>query len=108
MAIINLTPHAINVVSPTGSPVAEFPPSGQVARVRQLRTLDGERNGVRYYQTTYGEVQDLPSEVAGTLLIVSGLVRAAKPERLDLVSPGALVRGPDGQPVGCEGFDINV
>ena len=108
MAIINLTPHIINVVSPTGEPVANFPPSGTVARVRQERILDGERNGVRYYRTTYGEVQDLPSEVVGTTYVVSALVRGAVPGRLDVVSPGALVRDANGQPVGCEGFDINL
>lgn len=41
--------------------------------------------------------------IVKTWLLVSAIVRTARPQRPDLVSPGELVRGPDGQPVGCKG-----
>ena len=99
---INLTPHAINVV---GGPTIQ--PSGSVARVAATSTPAGEFGGVALSRTTFGEVEGLPAPVDGVIFVVSALVRSAVPSRTDVASPGDLVRGEDGQPIGCRGLIIN-
>jgi len=64
----------------------------------------GEVNGIPLFSRAFGEVIGLPAPAEGVLLIVSALVADASPDRLDLVSPGELVRDDKGQPVGCKGF----
>jgi hypothetical protein len=99
---VNLTPHPINVV---GAVVANFPPSGQVARVSVVNTplmLSGLISA-----PTFGEVVGLPPEQPCVWLIVSGMVRAALPLREDLLSPADPVRDADGKIIGCGGFHAN-
>jgi hypothetical protein len=113
--IVNLTPHAIVLVRSKGSlhgAKTTYPPSGDVARVatitREVGTLGyGERGGVALLKQEFGEVQGLPESKSNTLYIVSGLVRAACPDRWDIASPGSLVRDEDGRVIGCEGFVVN-
>lgn len=104
--IVNLTPHEINVVCVDGS-VKIFKPSGKVARVDSKSTLLRETDGIPYYRDTVGEVIDLPEEQSGIFLLVSMVVRMALPTRIDLVSPGDLIRDGKGQPTGCKGLKIN-
>mgnify|MGYP001598752857 FL=1 len=63
--------------------------------------------GIPLFVTVGGDVTGLPEPVAGTIYIVSLLVRQAVPHRLDVLSPGQLVRDSAGQPVGCIGLDAN-
>jgi len=102
MKFINLTPHAITEVLSGRT----FPASGEVARVAAAFVLLGEVGTVPLFRRTFGEVTGLPAQQSGVTLIVSALVAAANPGRKDLVSPGDLVRGADGQPVGCKGFVV--
>jgi hypothetical protein len=106
MTILNLTPHTLNVLNADGSVRVDVPPSGEVARVATSRTQTGEVNGLPLFTTTFGEVTGLPDVQEGTILVVSGLVAAHRGvrDRADVYSPGELVRGPDGQPVGCRGL----
>lgn len=69
----------------------------------------GEKEGtfpivIPVFRTTLGDPTGLPEPQTGVTLLVSAVVRGACPGRIDLVSPGELVRGPDGQPVGCKGL----
>jgi hypothetical protein len=107
---INLTPHAINLIcGPT------FAPSGNVARVKVTRQAcfrnysdEGENEKeITFYAPSVGEVEGLPDTEDDTYLIVSAMVRTALPNRLDLVSPGNLVRDDNGNVIGCDGFDCN-
>lgn len=107
MEIVNLTSHAINVLSSDGSVVANLPPSGEVARVATAMRKVGVAGDIDLYAQEVGEVVGLPTPKEGTLFIVSALVRLAHPERKDLASPGELVRNSAGQPVGCRGLVIN-
>ena len=105
--IKNLTPHAITVLGPSGETLAVLPPSGSVARVSTAREIAGELQGIPVYRTTYGAVTGLPEQQDGVALVVSAMVRTAVPGRRDVYSPGELVRGTDGQPVGCRGLEGN-
>lgn len=111
-AIINLTPHGVNILGQDGHTVLVVPPpSGDVARVA---TIDQPMNGlvidgatIPVSSPTMGDVVGLPAPQQGVVLLVSALVRAAVPGRADVVSPGPLVRGQDGQPIGCRGLSAN-
>ena len=102
MAILNLTPHMINIVWDGGK--MDIAPSGIVARCSQSEIVVGDVEGIPLTQQQFGEVVDLPSAQPGVTLVVSRLVAAACPDREDLVIPGPLVRGEDGRPIGCKGL----
>lgn len=110
MIVLNLTPHAVKIVK-DGETVATFPPSGEIARVstrdERIGFIGVEGGLVPTVRQTYGETTGLPAEVPGTILIVSGLVRAANPGRPDLASPGGLARNAEGQVIGCEFLILN-
>lgn len=116
MKIVNLTPHTVNVLNEGGG-MCTISPSGQVARVSvkyfpTFQVVDTDASSVeealksvvQIYTTNYGAVEGLPEQQQGKLLLVSGMVRAALPDRMDLVSPGDLVRDDAGRPVGCKGL----
>ena len=107
--MVNLTPHAVHLHLTTGE-VVTFPPSGVVARAKEIVTPVGERAGVRIVTIAYGEIENVPPHSGETYeetYIVSALVRAALPERFDLFSPGALVRNEAGVVVGCRTLVMN-
>ena len=108
--IINLTPHAVKIVR-EGRTLVTIEPSGEVARVhtvnRPLGVVVVGGVDVPLMGQSYGETTGLPRPVGDTLLLVSSLVRAANPDRGDLVSPGTLVRDKMGRVVGAEGLVIN-
>ena len=105
--ITNLTPHVINVCGVDGTLLASIPPSGQVARCSVKSELSGEVNGLPVFTSRKGEVVGLPAPKAGTVFLVSLLVRESVTSRVDVFSPGELIRGTDGQPVGCKGLVSN-
>jgi len=109
--IVNLTPHAINVHGAGGELLIAIPASGQVARLASTNVLAGSLliGGIslELYRTEHGEATGLPEPTQGVTLLVSGLVRAALPERSDLASPGALLRDDKGRPIGCTGLAVN-
>lgn len=104
MKLVNLTPHAINVV---GDGAVTIPPSGAVARVTSTTSEVRRVNGIPCLAVSYGEVQGLPEAEEDTLYVVSALVRAAVPHRTDVASPGELVRDAEGKPLGCRGLAVN-
>lgn len=106
MNFINLTPHDLNIVGDDGV-VVDIPKTGDVARVNVDRVKVGSVNGIDLFNSVYGDVVGLPDPVAGTIYVVSGLVRSAAAGRTDVASPGALVRDADGRPVGARGLDLN-
>ena len=103
---INLTPHEIHEVE-SGARIA---PSGEIARVAVSYEPAGHADNVPLFAAVYGEVVNVPAPSAGTIYIVSGLVKASPElrERKDVVAPGHLVRDENGQPIGCRGFKVKV
>jgi hypothetical protein len=102
MNIINLTPHNVNVITGNGVMIT-YPKSNTVARVSQTNTLININNGISFFKTVYGDVENLPNSSPDTLYIVSALVKA-QANRSDLISPADLVRDADGNIIGCKGF----
>lgn len=104
MKYVNLTEHDVNLYLESG--VFTFKPEREVCRVDVKNKLVANHDGVLIMSVEYGEVQNLPEPEADVLFIVSGLARAACPNRFDLVSPGDLVRK-DGKVIGCRHFVCN-
>jgi hypothetical protein len=101
MNFINLTPHEIRVNEHI------FKPAGEVARCKELSKVVHNLSGIELISRTYGRVENLPEPAVQTMYIVSALVRLAVPERLDVVSPGDLIRDDAGNIVGCKNLVMN-
>ena len=103
--IINLTPHPLNIILDDGATVT-VAPSGVVPRVAS----DNIQVAPGFVTTTLGDVDGLPDLQPGVLLVVSALVRAALPGRVDLIgpdtSPQGAVRDQDGRIIGVRGFQF--
>jgi hypothetical protein len=100
MKLINLTPHPITI-EPAGYIAETIPPTAPPARVKTVTTQLGVVRGVPIVAETLGAVEGLPDPTDGVCYIVSGMVRAAVPDRADVLSPGALIRDDAGRVVGC-------
>lgn len=104
--IINLTPHPINIMDEKGV-YNTIVPTLPSARCFTKSVEAGFHDGVPLTRKEYGEVKDLPEPVYGTVYIVSMLVRQRSPARLDLTSPGTIVRDSEGKIIGCKTLDMN-
>lgn len=99
----NLTPHQVTILREGQEWFSLRKPEGV-----PLPRVAMERREVSpgCYLNTPGETQGLPPVRRGVLLMVSGLVLSANPERPDLIAPGQLVRDENGRPVGAEGLSV--
>ena len=104
MNIINLTPHELSIHDEAGNLVFWIPAGTQIARVTVNRQKTGEVHGIPLFVTEYGEVEGLPEPADDTIYVVSGMVRAATPNREDVYQPGELIRDTNGQPTGTIGL----
>ena len=103
--LVNLTPHDIKVKTQDG--FVTIPKSGQVARVDVTRSSIVSLNGIDIFRPNFGNVIGLPPVQDGTAYIVSAMVRGAVPDRIDVFSPGSLIRDDAGNVIACDGLDCN-
>jgi len=95
---INLTPHSIKIKR--GEEIVEVKPSGVVARVSTREDIIGEIDGIPIIKRRFGEVEGLPKEKEGVILIVSSLVLSAVSGRKDVMAPdtgATAIRNSEGQ-----------
>lgn len=106
--IVNLTPHALTILDAQNNVLRSIPASGQVARCATTVEVLPAVDGIPAAKAGYGEVENLPAPQEGVVYVVSGLVRAALPERRDLASPGDQVRDPanPSRVIGCRRLDF--
>ena len=111
--LINLTPHLVRIHCQDGK-ILELPapPEGTpIPRVDMdpvpvgVTSQDGK--DIMIYEAGEPRITHLPEPVLGRRLLVSAVLRLACPDRRDLYSPGELIRGPDGHPMGCKGIFCN-
>ena len=106
MRLVNLTPHPIALISPTGEQVT-VPSSGTVARVAERMESLGEVvvEGVvvPVVKRSFGELEGLPEPEPGVLYVVSALVAEAawRVGRSDVVGLADFVRDEQGRVVGA-------
>ena len=99
---VNLTPHTIHL--PDGSNVE---PSGYLARCEEESVPVGSLGENPIITRRYGKVEGLPIPRLGVWYIVSHMARVACPDRIDLVSPGDLIRDSKGNILGCKNLVVN-
>lgn len=103
--IINKTPHEVKVVNEEGETLKVFPSDGTIRL--SMKTVEvGEVGGIRLTKTQYGEPEGLPEEVDGVYYIVSAMIKAACPDRKDLLVPAEQVRDEAGRIVGCKSLGV--
>ena len=106
MNIMNLTPHALNLMpeGPDG-PTVTIPPSGIVARCTTSRvTVTVDNITIPVNRTQFGTVTGLPDpQQVGpdTIFVVSALVAQAVPERQDVFIVDDAVRDEQGRIIGA-------
>ena len=101
--VINLTPHAIVVESEGKRKVYE--PSGSVVRMSTEATKVAEVDGFDIVKNVITG-SNLPDPVEGTYYLVSAMVLAAFPNRIDLLAPDTnnAVRNEKGHIISVPGF----
>jgi hypothetical protein len=86
MQFINMTPHAIALADEAGNIIRTIEPSGSVARMTTSQEVVGVFDSIPFKRTVYGEIQGLPAQEEGVMLVVSTLIASAA-RRSDVVSP---------------------
>lgn len=103
-AIVNCTSHPVNIFNE--GEVITIMPSGVEPRcsTKIVEVAPG------FIETEYGDVEGLPEEESGKLLIVSALVRTREPLRFDLIGPDTSQQGKvvssEGKLLGVKGFTL--
>lgn len=108
MKLVNLTPHALVLVSEDGNVLATIPSSG-VARAQQtdepVGTLEVAGHAVTVVKTVFGETVDLPEPAEQVAYVVSiitaNAARAQGRSTDDLLITSGLVRDGQGRIIGC-------
>lgn len=102
---VNLTPHPITLVDEEGDTVT-LPASGTVARVAETREQYGVALVLGHFvpvvRKSFGQVENLPEPSPDAFYIVSGMVKSAVPDRLDVYAPDDFVRDEAGRIVGAK------
>ena len=100
----NLTPHNVVIVINESKKIVI--PSEGIARVTETKTatpsIDVDGVVIETFVSAFGEVENLPPQEDGVMVIVSAMVASAAKDRNDLLVPGELVRDNDGNIIGCK------
>ena len=103
MLLKNFTPHNVVIVINEATKIVI--PSDGIARVTETKTatpsIDVDGVVIETFVSAFGEVENLPPQEEGVMVIVSALVASAA-KRDDLLVPGELVRDDGGNIVGCK------
>lgn len=106
MTLVNLTPHDVNFCSASGEVFLTIPPSGEVARVSEIRVHVGDMDigdaCIPINKVKFGEVVGLPEPKSSVVFITSSKVRDACPNRHDILVPDEYVRDAQGKIIGCQ------
>ena len=104
MKLKNLTPHNVVIVINDSKKIVI--PSDGIARVTEEKnatpSIDVDGVIIETFVSSFGEVENLPPQEDGVMVIVSALVASAAKDRNDLLVPGELVRDDGGNIVGCK------
>lgn len=103
--IINLTPHAINIVDKDGNKIVDLPSEGE-ARAVQKNVNFGHLGDVPLVKAEFGEPIGLPEPAENTFYVVSAITanaaKAAGRTTDDLLITVETVRNEKNQIIGCK------
>ncbi len=81
-------------------------PTGAKVKVTETKTtapsIDVDGVIIETFKSSFGEVENLPPQEEGVMVIVSAMAADAAKDRNDLLVPGELVRDNDGNIIGCK------
>ena len=104
MKLKNFTPHNVVIVINDSTKIVI--PSDGIARVTEVKTvapsIDVDGAIIETFKSSFGEVENLPPQEDGVMVIVSAMAADAAKDRNDLLVPGELVRDNDGNIIGCK------
>jgi len=104
MKIVNLTPHALNLL--VGGKDIVIQPSGTIARAatvrKQIGSISVDGVDVPINKTVFGDISGLPDPAPDTIYVVSMLVAQAVPNRDDVYIVDDIVRDDQGRIVGAK------
>ena len=104
MKLKNFTPHNVVIVINESTKIVI--PSDGIARVTGAKTvapsIDVDGVIIETFKSSFGEVENLPPQEEGVMVIVSAMAADAAKDRNDLLVPGELVRDNDGNIIGCK------
>mgnify|MGYP000491132453 FL=1 len=104
MKLKNFTPHNVVIVINESTKIVI--PSDGIARVTETKTatpsIDVDGVIIETFKSSFGEVENLPPQEEGVMVIVSAMAADAAKDRNDLLVPGELVRDNDGNIIGCK------
>nr|DAF27344.1 MAG TPA: hypothetical protein [Caudoviricetes sp.] len=102
--IINLTPHAINIVDKDGNKIVDLPSEGE-ARAVQTNISIGSLGDIPLVKTEFGEPIGLPEPAENTFYVVSAITanaaKIAGRTTDDLLLTAETVRNEKNQIIGC-------
>lgn len=101
MNIVNLTPHAVNIVDKHNNIIKTIEPSKKVARLKTSTIVIDYIDDIPITQTFFGEIENLPYPKKDTVYIVSTLIAQAATGRNDIFIPNESVRDDKGRIIGC-------
>lgn len=103
--IVNLTPHEINILDNKGELLMSIPPEGKVARIKAntVQTVKITTDPpIPLSETVFGKPVNVPNPTHNTIFVVSRMIVAALPDRVDLLFPNEIVRNDKGHVIGCK------
>ena len=103
VAVVNGTPHALNIVQSNGTTLT-VDPSGIVPRCSSTEELVGTIGLIEITHQVLGPVEGLPEEIPGVYFVVSRLVASKEASRKDLLVPGQGIRDDKGRIIACKGL----
>lgn len=104
--LINMTPHPIHIVNMEGQLLKTIESSGLIRLKASTVDAGFQVDGVNITTTQFGEPEGLPESEDGKFFIVSQIVKAALPERKDLLVPAEVVRDERGNIIGCASLGV--
>ena len=112
MRLLNLCPHGVRYEAPSGETII-YKKMGVVARsnssISDAGAIMADGVKVRLNSINIGETESLPAPRAGTMYIVSRIIRESNPHRKDLISPAMKDRvfDEEGDVLYVRSFDTN-
>lgn len=105
-SIVNLCPHEVTFCDISGNPLFTLPKCSEPPRLPTVYEDAGDINGIPVTKAKFGDCE-LPMYKRGQYLLVPALIaQHMSAKRSDLICTNELVRGNNGEIIGCKSLKI--